>query len=462
MENLQERVPFQRNENNNNQNLNNSNSSVNSINSENDNFNNYYNKKFSQIISDFFDSLIYTKNCHKISIIVILLFIFLIFYLLSLINYQNCSIRNLESEDSHFWIIIWMINIIIILISWNFYVFFFITVFKYEYSKGSGNIRTSFPEEFYKSPFGFCLFFYYFDNKFLNNPIDNSLWILLGIEYYILHYNLIQFYKQFDKEISGKSYYYNCEKQNKFLLKIKNVSISLIFIAFLLICFNYYIVKEMNNLHVFFFISKGFFTILNIVELWKTRYDEFNFINEKIENKEINYISNLEIKTYLEVFVLVYIFFQYFALFFYGEGKPLYFTIVIIYFMIVLFSQGITHYNQYKKVDKYYSSLENFLKTIYIKNEDEECIICTEKLVKARQLPCSHFFHLICLSQWIEKGHNTCPVCRSPIKYRSNQYINNIRVNRNNNNRNNNLINNNRNNFNNNNINAPQNNQEIN
>ena len=90
----------------------------------------------------------------------------------------------------------------------------------------------------------------------------------------------------------------------------------------------------MNNLHSLFFILKGSFII---VDLWKTWYDEFNFINGKKENKELNYISNLEIKTYLEVLTLFYIFFQNFGLFFYGEGKTLYFTKVIIYFMIVLF-----------------------------------------------------------------------------------------------------------------------------
>ncbi len=94
--------------------------------------------------------------------------------------------------------------------------------------------------------------------------------------------------------------------------------------------------------------------------------------------------------------------------------------------------------------------MENSLKTIYIKNEDEECIICTEKIYKARQLSCNHFFHLICLSQWLEKGHNTCPVCRSIIKYRNNSDKKNRRDNNSNNNRNNNNNQNIRNNINNN------------
>ena len=207
----------------------------------------------------------------------------------------------------------------------------------------------------------------------------------------------------------------------------------------------------MSTLHIFFFMSKGFFAVLKIIELWKTRYDEFIFINEEIEKKEKDYISNLKAKTYLELIVMLYVYSQIVALLIYGEGKPFYFTIIIIYFIIVLGYQGIIYYKQYENVNEYYCTLENSLKIIYIKNEEEECIICTERIIKARQLSCNHFFHLICLSQWLEKGHNTCPVCRSPIKYRNNNYKNNRRDNRNN--TNNNQTNRNNNNLNNNNIN---------
>ena len=449
MENLQERMPFMRNENNaNNQNLNNSNNSINNRNNSNNENDNYNDKKLNEIIIEFFNSIIYTKNCHKISLILILLFLFWIFYLFSFINYQNCSIMKLESEDSYFWIIIWMMNGIIFIISWNFYVFIFTTIFKYEYSKGNGNVRSSFAEEFYKSPFGFVLFFYYFDNKFLNNPIDNSLWILLGFEYFLLHYNLVQFYKQFDKEISLKNYNYNEKNKNNILLKMKIVSLSFILLTFLLTFLNYIIVNIMSSLHVFFFISKGFFAFLKIIELWKTRYDEYIFINEEMEKKEKDYISNLKTKTYLELIVMSYVYCQIVALLIYGEGKPFYFTIVVIYFIIVLGYQGIIYYKQYENVNDYYSNLENSLKTIYIQNEDEECIICTERIIKARQLSCNHFFHLICLSQWLEKGHNTCPVCRSVIKYKNNERNNRRDRNNNQNNRNNinNNVNNNQNN----------------
>ena len=478
MENLNERMPFQRNQVNNNIINNNilANQNPNNyINNNNNNNNNnnqiindenevYRERKMKQILVNLFTSVIYTKNCHKISFILILLFLFWIFYLFSFINYQNCSIMKLESEDSYFWIIIWMANGIIFVFSWNFYVFVFTTLFEYEYSKGNGNVRSSFAEEFYKSPFGFILFFYYFDNKFLNNSIDNSLWVLLGFEYFLLHYNLVQFYKQFDKEILIKNFDTEGNKlKNNILFKMKLVSLAFIILAFFLTIINYIIVNIMSNLHVFFFISKGIFALLKIIELWKTRYDEFIFINEDIEEKERYYVQNLKTKTYLELAVMFYIFIQFETLLIYGEKNPFYFTIVIIYFMTVLVYQGIIYYKQYEKAVEFYGALENSLKTIYVKKEDEECIICTENITKAKQLTCGHFFHLICISQWLEKGHNTCPVCRSIIKYKN---IDKKKDNRNNNNNNNNQNNPNSNNYQNqnqnqNNINHASNNNRI-
>ena len=460
MENLNERIPFQRNQkinynnnaivnnqisnnigNNNNIIPNNINNNINNINNRIPNNENeiYKERKISLILKNLFISVIYTKNCHKISFILILLFLYWIFYLFSFINYQNCSIMKLESEDNYFWIIIWMANGILFVFSWNCYVFVFTTLFHYEYSKGNGNVRSSFAEEFYKSPFGFILFFYYFDNKFLNNPIDNSLWVLLGFEYFLLHYNLVQFYKQFDKEIPIKNFDMEGIKQkNNILFKMKIVSLSFIILALLLTIINYIIVNIMSNLHVFFFISKGIFALLKIVELWKTRYDEFILINEEIDQKEKYYIKNLRTKTYLELAVMFYIFLQFETLLIYGEKNPFYFTIVIIYFMTVLVYQGIIYYKQYEKVIEFYGALENSLKTIYVEDKDEECIICTEGINKAKQLTCGHFFHLICISQWLEKGHNTCPVCRSTIKYKNHSGKNNKRENNNNNTNNNN------------------------
>ncbi len=61
-------------------------------------------------------------------------------------------------------------------------------------------------------------------------------------------------------------------------------------------------------------------------------------------------------------------------------------------------------------------------------DKEEECIICTENLINARKLSCNHYFHLICLSKWIEKGNKSCPICRKEIDFH-NQNINNLNSN---------------------------------
>ena len=390
-------------------NLNNSNSSQNLSNSQNINNTNLQKMKVSNILLEFLSSLIFTKNCHIVSFILIVFLMVWIFYLFSFMNFHNCSIMKLESEESYFWLIIWVINIIIFLITWNFYVFLFTSIFNYEYSKGNGNVRSSFAEEFYKSPFGFILLFYYFDNKSLNNSIDNSLWILLGFEYGFIHYNLVQFYKQFNKEIFTK-----IDNPHFILYKMKVVSIIFILISCLVTFINYVIVRFMKNIYIFFFMSRGIFAILKVVELWKTRYDEYKFLISGMEEKEKYYLSNIKTKSYLELITMAYVYYQIAASLIMGEGKPFYLTALIIYFIINLGYQCIKHFKKFDSIKEYYNTLDNSLKKINLKEYDE-CIICAEKIVIARQLPCNHYFHLICLSKWLEKGNNNCPLCRAVI-----------------------------------------------
>ena len=172
MENLRENGPIERNANNinnqnnennqinNNNNLNNNNNINNNVqennnenqNNNNNNFHNFnlnnlnynrfrhvlrtheleflLNKKYSKSLWEIINTLAFTKNCHKISFSIILFLIFCIAYLFIFMNYRNSSIIiKLESEESCFEIIIWMINLVIIIISWNFYLFLYTTIF---------------------------------------------------------------------------------------------------------------------------------------------------------------------------------------------------------------------------------------------------------------------------------------------------------------------------------------------
>ena len=47
----------------------------------------------------------------------------------------------------------------------------------------------------------------------------------------------------------------------------------------------------------------------------------------------------------------------------------------------------------------------------------EPCIICSEEFRKGDEvyfIPCNHFFHTICLREWIKK-HKSCPICKYEI-----------------------------------------------
>jgi hypothetical protein len=51
-------------------------------------------------------------------------------------------------------------------------------------------------------------------------------------------------------------------------------------------------------------------------------------------------------------------------------------------------------------------------------NETESCSICLNPARKTRgvkDLRCGHRFHKKCINEWVEKGGNTCPMCRKSI-----------------------------------------------
>ena len=455
MEHLRENEPVQRNNNvnNNNQNNNgggniNGNNHNNNIdnnhhhnnNNNNNNRNNFnnlnynrfrhvlrthelefvLNKKYSRSLWEKICNLTFTKNCHKISFSIILFLTFWVVYFFTFMNYKNSSIiTKLESEDSYFEIIIWMIIIAIIIITWNFYLFLYLTIFKYDYSKNTNkNLRTSFVEDCYKNPFGFLLLLYYYDNQILKNVIDNSFWALLGFEYAFAHYHLNQFYIQFYKELNSIDFK---NENNKLLKKANLISIFFLLTSTLLIMFNYMIIEVMSFFHKFIFLSKGMYLIYKIIEIWKIFLDEYNFLESNMNIKEKIYFKNLRTKSFLELGGMIYVYFQIIILVLDGDNVPFYFNIFIIYFIIVLGLQIISYYKKYKELRDYFLSLDKYLKKIENINEDDnECVICTEKMTTARNLECNHNFHLICLSKWFENGHNSCPICRKEIKFSEN------------------------------------------
>ena len=394
------------------------------------------NQKYSKSLWEIICTLTFTKVCHKVSFFIFFILFFSIFYLLIIMNYKNSSIiSKLESEDSYFEIIIWMVNIIIILISWNCHMFLFSSIFKYDYSKTVNNIRSSFVEEFYKNPIGFILLLFYIDTSNLKNAIDDSFWVLIEVLYFIAFYTLNQFFTQFYKELVNIT---DFKEQKHNLKKTNFISILFIIEATILIIFNNIIIESMNYFHKFIFLSKGVYLFYKIIEIWKIYYDEYKFCESNMDLKEKFFFKNFRMKSFLELGGMCYVLIQFISCFIMSDSTPFYFNIVISYFIFVLAFQILTYFKKYKELIEYLVGLDKCLESAEI-NDDKECVICTEKMTQCRKLNCNHYFHLICLSKWFENGHNSCPICRTEIKF--NDKIKNIiknRINTGNNNNNNN------------------------
>ncbi|KAL9353874.1 hypothetical protein Peur_051844 [Populus x canadensis] len=56
-----------------------------------------------------------------------------------------------------------------------------------------------------------------------------------------------------------------------------------------------------------------------------------------------------------------------------------------------------------------------------VQKKDVSCSICLVELEKedaVSQLSrCMHVFHMDCIDKWIQRGHFTCPLCRTSIDY---------------------------------------------
>ena len=399
------------------------------------------NQKYSKSLWEIICTLTFTKICHKVSFFILAILFFCIFYLLIIMNYRNSSIiLKLESEDSYFEIIIWMASIIIILLSWNFHMLLFSSVLKYDYSKTVNNIRTSFVEEFYKNPIGFILLLFYIDTSNLKNAIDDSFWVLVEVLYFILFYNLNQFFTQFYKELTNIT---DFKEQKSNLKKVNFISVLFLVESTILISFNYIIIQAMNSFHKFIFLSKGVYLFYKIIEIWKIFFDEYKFYESNMDIREKFFFKNFRTKSFLELGGMVYVFIQFSSCFIMGDSTPFYFNVVICYFIFILGFHILTYFKKYKEITGYLIGLDSCLEIAEI-HEDKECVICTEKMTICRKLNCNHYFHLICLSKWFENGHNSCPICRTEINFSEKvKSIIRNRVNMGNNNGNNNEQNNN-------------------
>ena len=446
-------------------------------------------KSFYYILTQF----LYTKKSFTSGFLIILIILLLMLY--NILSIKNFSLLKLENDENYFYINFWLINIIFIIIVWNFFLFFYLKIlnFKFFFNNNIQNnnnnmnnflflnilnnnnndnnnrlninnnnnfnpnnnnnnyilneyqIRSSFSENFYTNPIGFILIIYYFESKFLSNKIDNSFYLSISVIYYIQIFYLINSFKNIDFIIDN--YPYNKSFMIKIFMKVFLLFFGFsIFYNFIVFILTYGI----NDSLKFFILGKGLFVLLKFSELLLTRIINFKFLLYDNNLKEKFLIFNLKIKSAFELITMLYVNINIILIYLFAESNPIYLSVVYLFMIIIQFYQGIQYLKNYRKNKEYLTILEKNLQKISIKNDnnnlndknnndnyENECIICTEKIIEGRKLSCGHIFHLVCISNWFQKGSMNCPICRKEIKIvdEKNNNYNNIIFGRNYNNR---------------------------
>ena len=356
----------------------------------------------------------FTKICHIVSFLILVILFFYIFYLLLLRKYKNSFIISKLECENIYPEIIWMVVIVIIIItSWNLHLLLISTLFICDYSRTMNKIRSSFFEDFYINPIGFIFLVFYIDKRNLTNVIHINFVALVQVLYFISFYSFKVFFTELYGELTN---IIDFKKQKNIIKQANFISIFFIIEAAILFIYNYILIQEMNSFHKFIFLSKGIYLFYKIFEVWKIYFDQYKFSESNVEIKEKIFFKNLYTKSFLELGDMIYIFIQISSCLIFWDSAHTFFNALICGFIFILGFQILTYFKKYKEITGYLLGLDSCLEIAEIK-ENKECVICTEKMTNCRKLSCNHQFHLICLSKWFENGHNFCPICRTEVKF---------------------------------------------
>ena len=359
--------------------------------------------------------LFLTKLCHLFSFGLLSILFNIIYYYISLIKQSDFSLKKFEhnSNNKHFYLFFWCINISLVIINWNALLFMYHTIYKYTYEKGTVYLMSTSLESFYNEPLMFIPLLYFLDETFLDDSIDNSFWLLIISTFYFITLNVFQFFKKFDDEINSINNF-ESENSKKLIPKIKRVSTVFIIITVLFNLFIAMILKSTNRFFKYVFLGKGIYIIMKVLELYITRKHEYNFMKYDINTKEKFYIPNLMRKTFFEIFIMMYVLVQILGIVSVAEyswGLKYIISFIVSVYQIYKIKEVFLKYQNSKQ---YFKQLDMILKNKHT-NLEEECGICTDKLIEARKLSCGHNFHLFCLGKWFESGNKTCPFCRKEV-----------------------------------------------
>ena len=343
-----------------------------------------------------------------ILIIFLSLFIYEIIKLNNLIKIGELEFNQKIFENKKLSLIYIYLYIILIIL---FYIFFQIThYFLYTIKDNDyslNNISFTFEDIIYFSPYYKNVLVYIMNKNFLSTNFD--IFIILTID------TLLCFIFVYSK-LSAYYFKYKIEHTynivNNFKLKLFGYYIIFALINLNVLIFLLMLIPFKNNFVIFVtLISKNLYLFFHQIQLLISNI----FLYEGNNTNENKFFLELKIKLLFDLILNSLLCFEIFYGTYLFVKKDLidYFIFIIVNIItinnLIYILLKICYLYKFIKKKDLDMPLEN------LENKDIECIICTENLNYGRKLECNHYFHLVCLMEWITQGKKQCPICRNKI-----------------------------------------------
>ena len=321
--------------------------------------------------------------------------------------------KKYQEDDTNCLFLVALILILITIVAWDLFYFTFSKLFPLNFSAKQKGNNFPFPEKLYTNPIIYFLIIFFTQKTVLKNNLDILFFFFFLCQYSTIKYYYVKVTHDFMVTVNSQTVI-NSEINTRTYKKFKN-GIFLIFIVnALYTIFIYIIIKEFTLFDIFSFIGIGIYNTLKIIEIFINNKIYFSYLKHNINIKEKKLFRNLKVKFYLQMISSNYVLGT--LSFFFVKSNMFYYHLKLLLLGMMIFQLLCIIYlfKNYQNTKKYYFSIEKGFPLVNKKKE--ECIICTEKLENARVLKCNHYFHLVCLTQWIEAGNYNCPLCRKEIE----------------------------------------------
>lgn len=83
-------------------------------------------------------------------------------------------------------------------------------------------------------------------------------------------------------------------------------------------------------------------------------------------------------------------------------------------FLFYEFKRRLNRHQNYRRVVKNIEARFPMATEEEIKDHNDKCAVCWERMESSRKLPCGHLFHNACLLSWLEQD-TSCPTCRMSL-----------------------------------------------